>query len=200
LILITIEDEKYLQDTQYHGTWALDTQGKDYTIETYANYTKESELRGQLFDIISPPVYAQSGANCQTNVQVNVSTSPSKATVTNILNRWVQSCPLGGYPDECYEDVYCRALKYGIDPAFAITIWSNESGGSNYANISSVEDFGIHNHSSVPVANFDKQIEYFLKNIAVPSYTGSTCVWDPSFEQDIPTHFRNRSIMGEQDS
>ncbi|KUK76457.1 MAG: hypothetical protein XD93_0907, partial [candidate division WS6 bacterium 34_10] len=64
LILITIEDEKYLQDTQYHGTWALDTQGRDYTTETYANYTKESELRSQLLDIISPPVYAQSGANC----------------------------------------------------------------------------------------------------------------------------------------
>jgi hypothetical protein len=183
LILITIEDEKYLQDTQYHGTWALDTQGRDYTTETYANYTKENELRSQLLDIISPPVYAQSGANCQTNVQVNVSTSPSKATVTNILNRLVPSCPLGGYPDECYEDVYCRALKYGIDPAFAITIWSSESKGSNYANISSVEDFGIGNIDTVPVADFDKQIEYFLKNIAVPSYTGSTCVWDPTFEQ-----------------
>lgn len=183
LLLITIDDEKYLQDTQYHGTWALDTQGKDYTIETYANYTTVNELKSQLLDIISSPVYAQSGANCQTNVKVNVSTSPSKAKVTNILNRWVQSCPLGGYPDECYEDVYCRALKYGIDPAFAITIWSNESGGSNYANVSSVEDFGIHNNPSVPVANFDKQIEYFLKNIAVPSYTGNTCVWNPAFEQ-----------------
>lgn len=183
LLLITIGDEKYLQDTQYHGTWALDTQGKDYTIETYANYTKESELKSQLLDIISPPVYAKSGANCKTNVQVNVSTSPKKETVTNILNRWVQSCPLGGYPDECYEDVYCRALKYGIDPAFAITIWSNESGGSNYAYRSSVEDFGIHNKASVPVANFDKQIDHFLKNIAVPSYTGNACVWNNDFEQ-----------------
>jgi hypothetical protein len=183
LLLITVGEEKYLQDTQYHGTWALDTQGKDYTVETYANYTRESELKSQLLDILSSPAYAQSGANCKTNIQVNVSTSPSKATVTNILNRWVQSCPLGGYPDECYEDVYCRALKYGIDPAFAITIWSNESGGSNYANVSSVEDFGIHNHSSVPVADFDKQIEFFLKNIAVPSYTGDACVWDPTFEQ-----------------
>lgn len=183
LLLITVNDEQYLQDTQYHGTWALDTQGNDYTIETYANYTRESELKSQLMDIISSPIYAQSGANCQTNIQVNVSTSPSKAKVTDILNRWVQSCPLGGYPEVCYEDVYCRALKYGIDPAFAITIWSNESGGSNYAYVSSVEDFGIHNSSSIPVANFDKQIEHFLQNIAVPSYTGNTCVWSPDFEQ-----------------
>jgi len=183
LLLITIDGEQYLQDTQYHGTWALDTQGGNYIVETYADYTKESELKSQLIDIISSPIYAQSGANCKTNIKVNVSTSPSKAKVTDILNRWVQSCPLGGYPDECYEDVYCRALKYGIDPAFAITIWSNESGGSNYAYVSSVEDFGIHNNPSVPVANFDKQIEYFLKNIAVPSYTGSTCVWNPAFEQ-----------------
>lgn len=183
LILITVDGEQYIQDTQYHGTWALDTQGRDYTVETYADYTNEDEVKNQLLSMINSPVYAQNGANCQTNIQVNVSTSPSKAVVTDILNRWVQSCPLGGYPDECYEDVYCRALKYGIDPAFAITIWSNESGGSNYANISSVEDFGIHNNSSVPVADFNKQIEFFLQNIAVPSYTGSSCVWEPAFEQ-----------------
>jgi hypothetical protein len=181
LLLITVDGEKYIQDTQYHGTWALDTKGKNYTVQTYADYTRESELKSQLLDIISPPVYAQSGANCQTNIQINVSTTPTKAKVTDVLNRWVQSCPLGGYPEVCYEDVYCRALKYGIDPAFAITIWSNESGGSNYAYVPSVEDFGIHNNSSIPVANFDKQIEHFLKNIAVESYTGNTCVWNPSF-------------------
>lgn len=182
ILLITVDGEQHIQDTQYHGTWALDTQGKNYTVETYADYVKESELKSQLMDLISSPIYAQSGANCQTNILVNVPTSPSKAKVTDILNRWVQSCPLGGYPEVCYEDVYCRALKYGIDPAFAITIWSNESGGSNYADKPSVKDFGITNLASVPAANFDKQIEHFLQNNAVPSYTGK-CVWNPDFER-----------------
>ena len=183
LVLIDVEGDKYIRNTQYHGTWALDTKGKEYTTSIYTNYITKNELQTKLIDLIPPSVYAQTGANCKTGVRVNVSTSPSKGTVTNILNRWVASCPKGGYPNECYEDVYCRALKYGVDPAFAIAIWSNESGGSNYANVSNVEDFGIHNHPSVPVANFDKQIEHFLKNIAQPSYTGNACVWDPTFEQ-----------------
>jgi len=195
LLLITVDGEKYIQDTQYHGTWALDTKGKNYTVQTYADYTRESELKSQLLDIISSPIYAQSGANCQTNIQINVSTSPSKAKVTDVLNRWVQACPLGGYPDECYEDVYCRALKYGINPAFAITIWSNESAGSNYAYVPSVEDFGIHNYSPVPVANFDKQIEHFLRNIAVPSYIGSVCTWNQDFEETYSPSLDPEVIM-----
>lgn len=197
LILIDVEGEKYIQNTQYHGTWALDTKGKDFTSSTYANYITGKELQSRLLSLMSLPVHAQTGANCKTGVGVNVSTSPSKAKVVDILNRWVASCPKGGYPDECYEDVSCRALKYGINPAFAITIWSNESGGSNYANVSNVEDFGIHGLASVPVANFDKQIEHFLKNIAKPSYIATACTWDPSFEQAYnPTLDKNIIMWG----
>ncbi len=166
-VLVDIEGDKYMLNTQYHGTWAFDSQNKEYDVSTYANYISETELQSRLLNLLGSPVYAQAGANCKTNVKINTgSTTPSKATVVDILNRWVSSCKLGGYPDECYEDIYCRALKAGVNPAFAITIWSNESGGSNYANNSQVEDFGIHGLSSVPVANFDKQADHFLNNIA----------------------------------
>jgi hypothetical protein len=181
LVLIDIDGDKHLLDTQYHGTWVLDTKGEEYSVATYANYTTQTELREKLFALIPSPLYAQSGANCKTGIQMNTSTSPSKSKVTDILNRWVQSCPKGGYPDECYEDVYCRALKYGIDPAFAFSIWSNESGGSNYAYRSSIGDFGIHDiPSAAPMSDFDKQIEFFLQRIAQTSYI-ENCQWDNTF-------------------
>ncbi|KUK67211.1 MAG: Uncharacterized protein XD87_0263, partial [candidate division WS6 bacterium 36_33] len=123
---------------------------------------------------LDPPVEGTC-PNCLTNIRVNnTSYIPSKASVTEMLDRWVQACPLGGYPEVCYEDVYCRSLKYGIDPAFAFTIWSNESGGSNYANVPNVQDFGI-NLSSIE-ANFDSQIEHFLQRVAIPEYS-SGCSW-----------------------
>ncbi|HRY22253.1 MAG TPA: hypothetical protein P5311_00600 [Candidatus Dojkabacteria bacterium] len=113
--------------------------------------------------------------NCLTNIRINnTSYIPSKASVTGMLDRWVQACPLGGYPEVCYEDVYCRSLKNGIDPAFAFTIWSNESGGSNYANIQNVQDFGI-NVTAIE-ADFDSQIDHFLQRVAIPSYS-SGCSW-----------------------
>lgn len=134
------------------------------------------------------------GPNCKIGIRMNTSTSPSKGVVIDILNRWVEACPAGGYPDECYEDVYCRALKYGIEPAFAITIWSNESGGSNYANNPQVEDFGIHGHSDVPVADFDKQIEFFLQNIAQPGYING-CTWDLSYQPPAGNTLSREAIM-----
>lgn len=166
-LLVDLDGEKYMLNTQYHGTWAFDTQNKEYEISKYATYISKDELISRLNKLIPSPVYAQSGANCKTGIKVNSSSyPPSKSVVVDILNRWVGSCKLGGYPNECYEDVYCRALSAGVNPAFAITIWSNESGGSNYAYHSGVEDFGIHGLSSVPVTNFDKQANHFLSNIA----------------------------------
>lgn len=169
-LLVDIDGDKYMLNTQFHGTWALDSKNKEYTISKYATYISKEDLLAKLNLLLPSPIYAQSGANCKTGVKINNSSyKPSKAVVVDILNRWVGSCKLGGYPDECYEDVYCKSLSAGVNPAFAITIWSNESGGSNYANNSKVEDFGIHGLSTVPVANFDKQANHFLNNIAAKS-------------------------------
>jgi hypothetical protein len=123
--------------------------------------------------------------NCLTNIHINDSShGPSKARVISIIDAWTQTCPKGGYPEICYEDVYCRALKYGIDPAFAFTIWSNESGGSNYAHVANVQDFGI-NIAAIE-ADFDAQIEDFLQNKAPPGYAAG-CDWKAIDTQGLDT-------------
>jgi len=48
-------------------------------------------------------------------------------------------------------------LSAGINPAFALAIWLNESNASNYD--ISCEDFGIHNPS---IVGFNAQINRFL--------------------------------------
>ena len=60
-VLIQVEDDKYMLDTQYHGTWALDTQGKEYTSREYGSYVSRNELQTKLLDLIQSPVYAQIG-------------------------------------------------------------------------------------------------------------------------------------------
>ncbi len=165
-IQVNTKSNTYILNTQYHGTYAFDSQKEGYTVKKYANYTSKEELKESLFNSITTPVYAESGANCKTGVSISsASYAPSKEKVVDILNRWVQSCPKGGYPSQCYEDLYCKSVSNGVDPGFAFAIWSNESGGSNYAHSSNVEDFGIHS-GSVPKRDFTAQSDFFLKNIA----------------------------------
>jgi len=165
-LLIDIDGDKYMLDTQYHGTWALDSKNKEYTVSKYATYIPKNDLASKLNNLLASPIYAQSGANCKLGVKIkNNSPKPLKADVIRIIDGWVGNCKLAGYP-ECYEDLYCRSLSSGVNPAFAFSVWTQESGGSNYANNSKVEDFGIHGLSTVPVANFDKQANHFLNNIA----------------------------------
>lgn len=195
LILVEMEDEKHMFDTQYHGTYAFDSKGKEYTATQYSTYVTPQELKARLSDALLPKVFAASGANCKTRITINSSPyPPSKAKTVDIINRWTGACLMGGYPEACYEDVYCRSLKYGINPAFVMTIWAHESGGSNYAYDSIIEDFGIHGYSPVPVANFDKQIEHFLNNIAVPGYI-SSCKWDSEFDKENVLNFPKEMIM-----
>ena len=164
LVLIQMGNDNYIVNTQYHGTYAFDSKGEKYTITEYANYTSEKEIASSLLKMVNNPLYAaETGANCRVGLTIkNSSYSPSKAKVTQVINAWTAACPNGGYPETCYEDVYCKALAKGVNPLFAFVIWSNESGGSNYAYLSSIEDFGIHGKQDVPVADFTKQINYFL--------------------------------------
>lgn len=161
-LLLTSEEENIMVDTQYHGTWAFDSKGKEFTVRKYLNYLTSSELQTKLRTLLGSPVYADSGANCKTGIEMDESTTfPRKATVVRIIHDWVGDCAQGGYANECFEDVYCRASSYEANPGFVFAIWSNESGGSNYAYSSKVEDFGIHS-TTLPSRNFDLQIEHFL--------------------------------------
>jgi len=176
-LLLDVQGEKYMVDTQYHGTYAFDSKGKESSVTQYSTYITGKQLKEKLAQYLSSSVYASTGANCKTNIQVNTSGFvPSKAKVIDVTDRWTARCLLGGYPETCYEDVYCKGLSLGVNPAFLITIWAHESGGSNYANLSTVEDFGIHGLPSVPVANFTKQIEHFIAVQAQPSYIAN-CQW-----------------------
>lgn len=79
-----------------------------------------------------------------------------QATLQLALN-WVAGQP-GNHVLDCYNDVIKRSGEKGINPAFSLLIWLNESNASNY-NIS-VEDFGIHDSS---VRGFSAQITRFLE-------------------------------------
>ncbi len=195
LLLVEIGNDKLILDTQYHGTYAFDSKGNEYTVTEYARYATGNDLKEELSMILTPTVFAASGPNCQTNITINSSEySPSKAKTIQVIDAWTAGCLTGGYPEVCYEDVYCKSLQYGINPAFAITIWAHESGGSNYAYRSNVEDFGIHGNSSVPVADFKKQIEFFLQYIAVPSYIGG-CTWSEDFQRNSNPTLSKEIIM-----
>ena len=103
--------------------------------------------------------------NCNQDVSKQTINGINKEQFADLATRWVAGRGKH-YALECFNDVVYRAKKKGVDPAFALTIWLNESGASNYTQNASlsglVEDFGIHGLSSVPVQNFNKQIEHFL--------------------------------------
>lgn len=63
--------------------------------------------------------------------------------------------------DECYNDVVKRSVDKGVNPAFALTIWLNETGASNYCESGiTAQDFGIRIASIFQ--NFGEQLDHFL--------------------------------------
>lgn len=60
----------------------------------------------------------------------------------------------------CYNDVISRAQNANVDPAFAMAIWIEESGASNYCMFPTVADFGC--AVTTPRANFSSQINCLL--------------------------------------
>lgn len=87
-----------------------------------------------------------------------------KTNFINLANRWTQTCtgPENNLADECYDYVASEAKKAGVNPAFALTIWLNESGASNYCfSGPTTQDLGI----NLPdlYKNIVGQVEVFLK-------------------------------------
>ena len=63
--------------------------------------------------------------------------------------------------EECYNYVVTESINAGVNPAFSLTIWLNETAASNYeCSGSGAQDFGI-NDSSIAM-NIIAQLERFL--------------------------------------
>lgn len=66
----------------------------------------------------------------------------------------------GNHIGDCYNDVVARAKAAGYDPAFAMAIWIEESGASDYSQFPTVADFGC--AVNTPRADFGAQLTCFL--------------------------------------
>ena len=86
-----------------------------------------------------------------------------KANFIDLADRWSQKCPGPDFnlAEECYNYVASQAPKKGVNAAFALTIWLNESGASNYCEGGrTTQDFGINLPSLYQ--NFIGQLKAFL--------------------------------------
>ncbi|MCH7730565.1 hypothetical protein IID21_03505 [Patescibacteria group bacterium] len=86
-----------------------------------------------------------------------------KQNFISLANRWTASCPgpENNFADECYNAVVSESLSSGVNPAFALTIWVNETGASNYCfSGPTAQDFGINDPSIYQ--NFNEQLTRLL--------------------------------------
>ncbi len=181
LVLVSTDSGKYMLDTQYHGTWAFDSKGKEFSASNYANYTPEEILQSSLNSFIQEKsiygvqkVYAEerSGAEAPANCKVGVkivkaqNLPPNQWKAEDVIGRWTynpsstlagRGCPGGNYSRLCYADIYCRAVEAGVNPGVVFAVWANESGGSNYARIMEKQRLGLYNKNT-QLADFG--IEY----------------------------------------
>ncbi len=58
LYLLSLDGHIYMLDTQDHGTWAFDSQGKEYTVDMYASYSSTPNLFSRLKDTLISMVFA----------------------------------------------------------------------------------------------------------------------------------------------
>lgn len=104
-----------------------------------------------------------------------------KANFIDLASRWTVDCPGADYnlADECYDFVVDKAVKEGVNPAFALTIWLNESGASNYCHGGlTTQDFGI----NLPALyqNITGQIDVFMNMAKL-----KLCDGTPGFTEPI---------------
>jgi len=86
-----------------------------------------------------------------------------KSNFIDLANKWTSDCsgPENNLAEECYNYVASESKKAGVNPAFALTIWLNESGASNYCHGGeTTQDFGI-NLSNI-YQNIVEQLKAFL--------------------------------------
>jgi hypothetical protein len=104
--------------------------------------------------------------NCNENIPDNVIPDKFlgsyKEAFIDKAERWTGDGK--SHARECYNDVVRRSLSAGVNPAFTLMIWANESGASNYtAHNTSCEtqDFGINNPAIA--SDFNSQLTRFLR-------------------------------------
>ena len=137
--------------------------------------------------------------NCRQNLEVDI---PPGTLNKEALSMLAENWRPGGNPhvEECYNEVVSRAIEAGVNPTFALLIWLNESGGSNYDGFDyDLEDFGIHktnNDPNIPEANdFSGQLDFFLN---LPSAYSSIC--GKSDMETFTARFKSGSCTPTQDS
>ncbi|MCA9390080.1 M23 family metallopeptidase [candidate division WWE3 bacterium] len=108
-----------------------------------------------------------SGGSAQVNCDPNAPT-PSGHNVKPVAQMipLLQNSPRFAQTDTdnlqtCYNDVINQAQAAGVDPAFAMSIWIEESAASNYCEFPVVGDFGCVS-GNVPQSNFQSQISCFF--------------------------------------
>lgn len=148
-VLISMDGENIIVDTQDHGTWAFDSKGKEYSTSNYATYTTEKSLGEKLKDLLRVKniyfftAYAEDGGNwweeapnCDTYDPKDVPVKDlgfSKDDVRRLMNRArYSSCGQSHYGEICYSDVICHSVNQGINPGIVFAIWYQETQGSNF--------------------------------------------------------------------
>ena len=151
----------------------LDWQEGDYSLNIFPAFATD----GVVSESIS--VHA-SEINCNLNAPEQTIDGVTREEFANYATRWVDGRGKN-YAYECFNDVVYRSRMAGVDPAFTLAVWLNESSASNYTQnlkqYGHIEDFGIHGLSSVPPQNFNAQITHFLKMSHRSSCPGLTA-WE----------------------
>ncbi|OGM15803.1 hypothetical protein A2V97_03470 [Candidatus Woesebacteria bacterium RBG_16_42_24] len=100
-----------------------------------------------------------------------------KQNYLRMANQRMAACPgpENNLAEECYNYVVSESLDEGVNPAFSLTMWFNESGASNYCT-SPTFDFGIKN--GAPAENIVEQLDLFLVQ---PFRITAACRSDPAW-------------------
>lgn len=143
-------------DLTSFGTEWKDINPEIYNIQYFLTNSPNSSLNS---------IYANE-INCNQNIKEQSIEGITKDEFVDLATRWTAGRGKN-YAAECWSDVIYRSKMAGVDPAFTLAVWLNESGASNYtqdkAQYGYIEDWGIHGRSDVPVQDFNAQINFFLK-------------------------------------
>ena len=125
---------------------------------------------------------SESGSKCKQDVPDSAVPSKYlgafKSNFINLANTWSEKCPgpQNNLAEGCYNYVVTESMAKGINPAFTLTIWLNESDASNYCDGGdNTQDFGI----NVPslYQNLSGQLTRFLEQPAAYQYCKSVQGW-----------------------
>jgi len=139
----------------FKGEWDLESveiRDIDYFLASNLNISNINVYAGEI--------------NCNQKLPEQKINGITKEEFAQLATRWVAGRGKH-YAIECFNDVVYRSKMAGVDPAFTLAVWLNESGASNYTqdekSYGYIEDWGIHGRDDVPVHDFSAQLSHFLK-------------------------------------